>query len=225
VMFGYGRRNHIENVRVVNSGYHGILVMRNWNTKLLNSVVDTACVRLTDCGGIYTGNRKNDNDPDEDKKPLSLLIEGNTVINIRGSEGIGIYLDDEADGVTVNKNVISNNTQAMVLHNAHDNVITGNRFSASTIRHLVFAQGIPNIIQNNQVTNNTFTSTKEKTFSLEQGDNLKTFATFDHNTYISENVAKFGLSWTGRGDGVEYSYDGWKKWMGQDKNSTMNGKP
>lgn len=215
IMFGDGADNRIDNVRVTNSSYHGISVLHNRNTTVSNSVVDAACVRLTDCGGIYTGAR--------DQLPLGLRIEGNTVSNVRGTEGIAIYLDDSANGVTVTGNTMANNTRGMMLHNGFDNVITANTFDSSAITHLYLGQNI-GTIRNNQVTDNTFKSTNgEQTFNLEAGSNLLTFATFDRNTYTSTNPAVFGRSWDGSSAGVSYSYGNWKNWMGQDGSSTMNG--
>jgi parallel beta-helix repeat protein len=215
IMFGDGSDNRIDNVRVTNSSYHGISVLHNRNTSVTNSVVDTACVQLTDCAGIYTGAR--------DQLPLSLRIEANTVKNVKGTEGIGIYLDDFANGVTVSKNIVSNNTRGMVMHNAFDNVVTANTFASNAITHLGFGQDNGKI-RNNRVTNNTFKSTNnEVTFNLETGSNLKTFGTFDYNTYTSTNAGVFGRTWDGSSPGVSTSYSAWKGWMGQDAYSTMNG--
>jgi parallel beta-helix repeat protein len=220
IMFGNGRDNRIDNVRVINTGYHGISVLHNWHTSVTNSVVDSACSRLTDCAGIYTGAR--------DQLPLNLRIEGNTVNNVRGHEGIGIYLDDFSNGVTVTGNTVSNSRRGMVLHNGFDNVITHNTFVSNEVSHIGFGQtniGGQGNIRNNQVTNNTFRSTNnEWTFNLETGTNLRSFGIFDHNTYISTNTNEFGRSWEGGGaPGITTSYGAWKEWMGQDANSTMNG--
>jgi parallel beta-helix repeat protein len=213
IMFGDGSNNRIDNVKVTNSSYHGISVLHNRNTSVTNSVVDTACVRLTDCAGIYTGAR--------DKLPLSLRIEGNTVSNVKGTEGIAIYLDDFANGVTVTKNVMSNNTRGMVIHNGFDNVITYNTFDSNAITHLGFGQD-SGTIRNNQVNNNTFKSTNnEWTFNLETGSNLKTFGSFDYNTYTSTNANVFGRTWDGSSAGVTTSYSAWKSWSGGDAHSTM----
>ncbi|NVL67970.1 hypothetical protein, partial [Escherichia coli] len=92
IFFGDGSDNRIDNVSVTNSGYHGISVLHNRNTTLSNSVIDTSCVTLTDCGGIYTGAR--------DKLPLHLRIDCNTVQHVGGTQGIAIYLDDFSNGVT-----------------------------------------------------------------------------------------------------------------------------
>ena len=216
IMFGDGGTNRIENVRVVNSGYHGISVLHNRNTKVLNSVVDGACIRLTDCAGIYTGAR--------DQLPLTLLIEANTVTNVKGTEGIGIYLDDFANGVTVNRNKVTNNTRGLMLHNAFNNVITNNTFGSNAITHMTLAQGT-GTIRNNQVTYNTFNSTNgEQNYNMETGSNLKTFISADYNTYTSTNVNVFLRYWDGRSAGVTLGYTGWKSWSGQDAHSTMNGR-
>jgi parallel beta-helix repeat protein len=213
IMFGDGSNNRIDNVSVYNSGYHGISVLHNKNTSVTNSVVDTACVQLTDCAGIYTGAR--------DKLPLTLRIEGNTVINIKGTEGIGIYLDDFANGVTVIKNIISRNTTGMVIHNGFDNVVKYNKFTFNTITHLRFSQDSGKIL-NNHITHNTFESiNNELTFNLEAGLNLTNFGTFDYNTYVSTNPDVFSRSWDGNRPGKTTSYGAWKGWMGQDAHSNI----
>ena len=217
IMFGDGSGNHIDTTRVTDSAYHGISVLHNRNTVVSNSLVYRACLLLNDCGGIYTGAR--------DKLPLALRIEGNTVSHVGGTEGIAIYLDDFANGVTVTKNTISASTRGMLVHNGFDTVITYNTFSSSQTAHLAFGQDLGNI-HNNQVTNNTFHSTNgEDTFNLEAGSNLKTFATFNNNTYTSTNTNVFGRIWDGSSPGVTLSYSSWKSYIGQEAQSTMNGAP
>ncbi|MDB4962573.1 MAG: right-handed parallel beta-helix repeat-containing protein [Myxococcales bacterium] len=218
IFFGDGSGNRIDNVRVTNSSYHGISVLHNRDTTVINSLIDGACVRLTDCGGIYTGAR--------DQLPLTLKIQNNTVRNVLGTQGIAIYLDDFSNGVTVTGNTMSNNTRAMVLHNAFNNVITTNTFTSNKMTQLAFGQDSPGAIRNNQVNHNTFNSTNgEHTYNLETGSNLKTFATIDYNTYTSNNVGVFGRTWDGSSPGVTTSYTAWKAWSVQDAHSTMNGSP
>jgi parallel beta-helix repeat protein len=215
IMFGKGSNNQIAKVKVINSSYHGISVLENKDTSVTNSVVDTACVQLTDCGGIYTGAR--------DRLPLNLRIEGNTISNVKGAEGVGIYLDDFANGVKVTRNTVFKSTLGMMIHNGFDNIVTHNTFASSDVTHLRFVQDSGKI-HNNRITNNIFRSTNgEQTFNLEAGSNLQTFASFDHNTYTSTNPGVFGHSWDGNSDGISHSYTAWKSWMGQDASSTMNG--
>ena len=217
IFFGDGSSNRIDNVSVTSSGYHGISVLHNRNTTVSNNVIEAACVTLHDCGGIYTGAR--------DKLPLNLHIESNKVDNVGGPEGIAIYLDDFANGVTVTKNTISNSTNGMMVHNGFDNVITYNTFVSNKIEHLGFSQDTGNV-HNNQVTNNTFKSTNnEQSINLQAGPNLKTFATYDYNTYTSTNPGVFGRLWDGSSPGVTLSYTSWKSYTGQEAHSTMNGAP
>jgi parallel beta-helix repeat protein len=217
IMFGDGSDNRIDNVRVTNSSYHGISVLHNSNTSVTNSVVDNACALLTDCGGIYTAAR--------DQLPLNLRIEGNTVNHIKGHEGIAIYLDDSANGVTVSGNNVSDSTIGMMLHNGFDNVITGNTFGSSEVMHLYMSQKPGYTMRNNQITRNTFNSNNnEQTFNLEGGTNLSTFAAIDDNTYNSANPEKFSQTWDGVSGGKANSFAGWKELMGKDNNSTMNGR-
>ena len=215
IMFGGGSGNRIDNVEVVNSSYHGINVLSNKNTAVTNSVIDTACIGLTDCGGIYTGA--------PDQQPLTLRIEGNTVRNVQGTEGAGIYLDGSANGVTVTNNTVVDNKDGMLLHDAFNNVISGNTFSSSVTTHIIFSQDIGEM-RNNQVTGNTFLSTNgERTFNLQRGPNLRTFASFDSNNYGGDHPNGFGRIWDGGPTGDTLSYSGWRAWLGQDASSIMNG--
>ncbi|MBC7621909.1 MAG: hypothetical protein H7232_00815, partial [Aeromicrobium sp.] len=193
------------------SAYHGISVIHNRFTFVLNSVIDRSCLRLNDCAAVYTSAR--------DEQPLTLLIEGNTVTNTRGVQAIGIYLDDHANGVTVNRNTVANNNRGMMVHNGFNNVITNNMFASSDVTHLGFAQDVGNV-RNNQVTGNTFKSTNgEQTFNHEAGINYKNFAIYDYNTYRSNNFNVFGQTWDGIRPGIAHSYQGGKNEMRQDAHS------
>jgi parallel beta-helix repeat protein len=218
IFFGDGIDNRIANVRVINSSHHGIVVLHNRNTSVTNSIVNTACVVLTDCGGIYTNAR--------DKLPLSLRIEGNTVANVKGPEGIGIYLDDSSNGVTVLRNKLSNNTKAMMIHSGFDNLVAYNEFASSGVVHIAFPQDANTTIRDNTVVKNTFKSTNgEQTYNLGPGANVKTFAKFDYNTYSTTNPNVFARTWDGVSPAPLHSFSSWKIWSGQDIHSTLNGLP
>jgi parallel beta-helix repeat protein len=237
ILFGTGRGNEIDNVEVINSGFHGIMVLRNHDTKVTNSLVDTACVRLTDCGGIYTGVRGEGTKDEQGNQipPLNLRIEKNTVRNVRGTvagdfrgiEGIAIYLDDFANGVTVTKNIMSNNSQGMVVHDGFANNVTCNTFESNEHSHLTFSQNQSRggDVYGNMVTHNTFSSPNNAwTYKLETGQDLKKFAAFDHNRYSAPHPDTYALGRTWMGDGypgVDHTYSDWKNWTGQDANSQM----
>lgn len=212
IYFGDGMGNIIDHNTITNTVYHGLVVLHNSNTTASKNLVSTTCTGADkDCGAIYTGDRTKDN--------LQLTISGNKVVN---NSAIGIYLDDFSSGVTVISNEIGNNNQAMVVHNGFNNVIKSNSFYSSTVRHINFGQDVANAIYGNQVTYNTFNSTKgEWNYSFETGNNLKTFASFDYNTY-SGNAANFARFWVGgSAAGFNKSYVEWKAYVNQDAHSNM----
>lgn len=211
IMFGAGARNRIDTVRVTNSAYHGINVMHNRHSVVRNSMVDKACMRLADCGAIYTSAR--------DRVALALRIDGNTVSNTRGRGAIGIYLDDDANDVTVNRNILVNNERGLVMHDGFNNVVTGNTFLSSAVLHIGLAQSA-GAIHGVRITGNTFKSTNgEQTFNLEGGANYRQFAVVDYNTYISNDWNVFGHAWDGQSAAIVTSYLGWKQLMRQDAHS------
>lgn len=210
IMFGAGANNRIEHVQVGNSAYHGINIMANRHTVLRASVIDAACVRLTDCGAIYTSAR--------DRQPLHQRIEGNTVRNTRGREAIGIYLDDHANGVTVSGNTLVNNERGLVIHNGFNNIVSGNTFASSAVLHIGLSQSA-GTIHHVRITGNTFQSAGgEQTFNLE-GPGYRQFATYDANTYIGNRWGIFGHLWDGRSAAIATTYQGWKRLMQQDSRS------
>ncbi len=217
IMFGDGGTNTIDNVRVTNSGYHGISMLHNRNSTLKNSIIDVACVRLTDCAAVYTGAR--------DQLPLTLVIDNNTVSNAKGTEGIGIYLDDYANGVTINNNRVSGSTRGLFLHNAFNTVVSNNTFGSSAIAEVTIRQDTAGTVRNNKFTGNKINaSSGAQVYNMETGANLKTFISADNNTYTSSNVNVFSRYWDGRSAGVTQSFTGWKGWSGLDAHSTMTGR-
>jgi parallel beta-helix repeat protein len=223
ILLGGGNNNRVDNVRVTNSAYHGINMLHSRHSEVRDSVIDTACARLADCGAIYASAR--------DRQPLAMLIEGNTVTNTKGTAAIGIYLDDYANGVTVHRNTVSNNQRGLVIHNGFNNAVTNNTFSDSAVQHIGLIQDAGDV-HHVRITGNTFMSMLgEQTFNLEtrtsQGEetslgphaSYRPFATYDYNTYISNNWTVFGHVWDGAAAGKATSYDGWRELMQQDIHS------
>jgi parallel beta-helix repeat protein len=211
ILFGAGADNRIERVRVTRSAYHGINVMRNRRSVVSGSMVDQACLRLSDCGAIYTSAR--------DGQPLALRIEGNTVTRNQGADVIGIYLDDGANAVTVSGNTVSHNQRGLVVHDGYDATISHNTFTANTVVHIGLSQSRGRV-REVRITDNVFTSTQaEQTFNLEGSEDLRGYATYDRNTYVSSRPAIFGHTWDGQSAPVATDYAGWQASMGEDAHS------
>jgi parallel beta-helix repeat protein len=211
ILFGAGSDNRIERVHVTRSAYHGINVMRNRHSLVGSNTVGQACLRLSDCGAIYTSAR--------DGQPLALRIEGNTVTGNQGEDVIGIYLDDGANVVTVSGNTVSHNQRGLVIHDGYDTTVSHNTFAASTVVHIGLSQS-RGAVRDVRITDNVFTSTQgEQTFNLEGGGDLLQYATYDRNTYVSSHPAVFGHAWDGQSAALATDYPGWLAWMGQDVHS------
>lgn len=169
------QRNHI-----INTAYIGIRVFRN--ATVTDNVIDRACLRLSDCGGIYTFAR--------DRQPLDTVIERNRITRLQGRTSYAIYLDDFANGVIIRGNRLTDNPGGLQLHNGFDNLITKNIFSNSRYEHILFNEtaGFASIRQN-RFTGNHFSSLNGvptfRLWSHHGGKNVRQFAEFDGNTYIS----------------------------------------
>jgi parallel beta-helix repeat protein len=117
----------IENNEVDRSAYHGIRIAAD--ARVRNNQVRRSCLRLSDCAAIYTWRRNAD-----DRRPHSE-ISGNVIEGVAGDTSVklgvndyfaGIYLDDFANDVKVERNVIVDANQGIYLHNAFGNSVVGN---------------------------------------------------------------------------------------------------
>lgn len=138
-----GIQNHgdygiIEYNRVINSGYNGIQ-HKFVHNKIRYNYVDTFCFLKDDGGGIYGHNAGNQNFE-------GTQIIGNIVINGIGAkegttssnpDGIGIYMDDNANGVEVTGNTVANCFRGIYIHNARNSVITKNTLYNNTSAQLM----------------------------------------------------------------------------------------
>lgn len=117
----------IENNKIFNTGYIGINFGGD-NSVARNNYVKDYCIHKTDGGGIYLW------EGGENKNSTGRIIENNIIINGLGySNGTnkhglidpipveGIYVDDNASGVLIQKNSISNiSKHGIYLHNARN---------------------------------------------------------------------------------------------------------
>ncbi len=165
---------------ITDTAYIGIRVFRD--AIVSDNVIDRACLRLSDCGGIYTFAR--------DRQPLNTVIERNHIKRLHGRTSYAIYLDDFANGVTVRNNWLTENPGGMQLHNGFNNLITKNIFSNSRHEHILFNEtaGFASISRNRLSGNHFSSFNGVPTFRLwshHGGKNVRQFADFDNNTYVS----------------------------------------
>ncbi|MDR7271775.1 parallel beta-helix repeat protein [Pelomonas saccharophila] len=117
----------VEDNQVDRSAYHGIRIAAD--ARVRNNQVRHSCLRLSDCAAIYTWRRNAD-----DRRPRSE-ISGNVIEGVGGDTSVklgvndyfvGIYLDEFANDVNVERNVIVDANQGIYLHNAYNNSVVGN---------------------------------------------------------------------------------------------------
>lgn len=126
IELGYAVDGVITNNRIKRTGYSAIMFGKQ--ARVENNSITDACIRLADCGAIYTsGARKN----------LGLFgasVRNNLIVgvpgNVEGSEtkqplAAGIYLDDESAGIVVEDNHIER-AERGIFSKAHSSRIVGN---------------------------------------------------------------------------------------------------
>jgi parallel beta-helix repeat protein len=180
IVFEAASGHKIQRNHITDSASIGIRVFRD--AMVADNVIDRACLRLSDCGGIYTFAR--------DRQPLNTVIERNHITRLHGRTSYAIYLDDFANGVTVRGNRLTDNPGGMQLHNGFDNLISKNIFSNSRHEHILLNEttGFASIIGNRFFGNHFSSFNGVPTFRLwshQGGKNVRQFARFDSNTYSS----------------------------------------
>lgn len=129
-----GRAATVSGNVIVDSAYIGIRVFER--SVVERNVVIGSCTALDDCGAIYTWGADN-----------GSRIKANVVLDVRGNAGgkpaaarapqaQGIYLDDDAAGVTVDGNTVIGADHGLLLHDAAASVVTGNRLYGSRVAQL-----------------------------------------------------------------------------------------
>ena len=188
------------NVGISAGSNHDVPVVVTQNT------VIGACLRVTDCGGIYTGGNLNAPIPTPStEKPtrasVGSLIQGNMVVGTHSATdgfssstrnlGMGIYLDFRSTRVKVLDNIVSGAGSGIMLHNAVSNLIDGNvvrQVSGSSLMagwDTEFDTATQkNIFLGNVISNNSFVSEQPLRKNLTTGAIVE-----------SENDVVYAQSW------------------------------
>jgi parallel beta-helix repeat protein len=178
LVFESARDLVIERNQISDAAYLGIRVFRD--AHVANNIIKRACLRLADCGGIYTFAR--------DRKKLNTVIDGNRIIDLAGRSTYGIYLDDFANGVLVQNNHIENSGGGIELHNGFDNHIVANRFIGNRHEHMLFNETAPFAsISSNRIYGNQFSGSPQvpvyRLWSRHGSTTVRRFAEFSGNQY------------------------------------------
>lgn len=197
---------------VSNSGYIGIRFFRN--AVISGNTVDSACLTLADCGGMYASA--------PDKLPLNSQVAGNAIKNVGSLQRLawGIQLDGSANGVTVTNNTISASGNGLMIFDSFNNTITGNTFMQNNQAHIQMAETASgDRVRNNQVSGNRFVSkNREEAYRISSDLGVASvvqFGSYSDNRYESSSsiFANF--------NGEALNFSQWKERTGQDESSSF----
>ena len=180
IVFEQADTHTVQRNQIRNAAYLGIRVFRN--AIVTDNVIEKACQRLSDCGGIYTFAR--------DRLALNTLIARNRISHLSGRYSYAVYLDDFSNGVRVQDNIFTDNPGGIEIHNGFDNLISGNHFIRSRYEQLLLNETSAYAsMANNRLMKNTFTSLAAvptyRLWSHQGGAHLRRFADFEGNHYTS----------------------------------------
>ncbi|MEO6915166.1 MAG: right-handed parallel beta-helix repeat-containing protein [Chitinophagaceae bacterium] len=223
-----GDNQLIEGNSITNTGY--IPLTFNGNGILIkNNYISGFGFVKDDGGGIYTWNNSSNPPIHHDR-----TIDGNIVIDGLGApDGTddkkkfihGIYMDDNADNVTIKNNTIAGCGQfGFYIHNSHhlliDNNTTYNNLAQVAMIHDNIAPQYP--VDNIVFTNNiTVSKTAYQPVAIFRtiGTSLANMGTFDYNYYLRplEDGSPIDASWS-NGWG-RYDLEAWQQFTGKEQHS------
>lgn len=123
-MDGVGQR--VEGNRISEAPHTAILFLGN-DHKILNNEIFNVVQETSDAGAIYVG---------RDFTARGTLIEGNLLRDIGATDARhevkGIYLDDQASGITIRRNVFARVQQPVFIGGGRDNIVEHNIFYESS---------------------------------------------------------------------------------------------
>ncbi|RZI43308.1 right-handed parallel beta-helix repeat-containing protein [Herbaspirillum sp. HC18] len=195
---------------ITNTGFIGIRFFRN--AIVSGNTVDTACLVLADCGGIYAQAL--------DMLPLNSRVDGNTIKNVNRDQELAwaIQIDDYANGVTVANNTMDGNANGVMIHNAFNITVVGNTFTRNRQAHIQIQEGSPTpIVRTNLVAGNNFVARRgETTYQVSSALGLGSivqFAAYGNNTYANSSTVFANVN------GEKMSFAQWQERMQQDASS------
>lgn len=117
-----GVGNRIEGCEL-SDGPHAGIVFHGNDHVIARNLIQRFVLETDDAGAIYTG---------QDWTARGTIIENNVIRSIGGEEGIygsnGIYLDDQASGITVRRNLVAGVRRGVLIGGGRDNVVEENIF-------------------------------------------------------------------------------------------------
>lgn len=200
---------------VDSTGYTGI-TMRGDSSVCQNNFVSNALTFLHDGGGIYTWNNPGGLNPH-----VGMKIINNIVLNVQND--VGIYTDDNSNGIEVAGNTVANCKNGFYVHNnwnmnIHDNTAYNCYYANLNVYHDIFS-----ITQKNNVMKNNIFFGKisgQRTGFFYPADSVKTgFALLDSNYYANATIDSLSIDGYYSGTWARKTLSQWQSTIGKDLHS------
>ena len=207
------RNNVVDSV-----GYIGIEFRGN-NSIVDSNMVSNFCKLLSDGGGIYTYNGGQ-------VAFTGREIKNNIVLN--SPAGIGIYMDDFANGVNIHDNSVSGCNMGMYLHGVTSSTIQNNKVFNNSYAQLQMTEESGELFSNLTITNNKLVSKTASQLVLSIFLRTATMASsvvMDNNYYarpVDDNLTIAVEVRTPSYSYTLYNLSGWKGLFGKDANSSKS---
>ena len=229
-----GESSIAEYNQVINSGFNAI--MFNGDSCIVkNNYIDTFCFVKDDGAAIYTANSMN-------LTYKGRKVTGNIVLNGIGaadgtnttsSSADGIYMDDDANGVEISGNTITNTNRGIYLHNSRDIIVKNNiSFDNSSGQLHMKYDGLGSPLRNHTITNNIFFSklAKQITSSIyTKVDDIASIGRLDSNYYARPiddrtSISNVTYLYSSSEDKNYFDLAGWKAEYNKDLSSKISAK-
>lgn len=229
-----GDNQAVEGNTILNTGY--IPITFNGNAlSIKNNFINAFGTVKDDGGGIYTWN--NTSSP---PVHYNRVIDGNIILNGAGApDGTGdgnrlmhgIYMDDNADHVTIKNNSVAWCAQyGIFIHNAHDLVADSNTLFSNQAQTAMVHD---NIAASIPVTNITFTNNINFSRTASQSaivfnsiaDDLPNIGNLDYNFYCRPLDEQSPITASWKSGWGYYDIAGWQKQFNYDLHSAKSPVP
>jgi len=221
--------SQITRNRIYNTGFNGIHFGGNY-TVIKNNLIDTYCLYKQDGGGIYTNS-----DGLTGMNNTGREIVGNIILrgigavagsNVNYKLAEGIYIDDNAMGIKIHKNTISEiSAKGLYIHNNKNIEIIDNLFYKTPLQLQITHDALGTPVRNVRVEGNQFSSVydNELPYAIASSDNdINQIGVSNNNYFLDPYGVDLVLRSQSPKDGVlgqKRSLKNWISEFGFDRNS------
>ncbi|AEL24538.1 malectin domain-containing carbohydrate-binding protein [Cyclobacterium marinum] len=234
-IFVSGNSITIENNIVKSTGFNGIHFNGN-NISIKNNLIQEFCLLKNDCGGIYTFGGNSVSTFSNRVIENNIIIDGLATNN--GTpyhdvqnyhpQGSGIFLDDNANGVSIIKNTIANTeysgfkasnvfnvtVKENIFYNSYAQALIGNSERGTDTRNLTFSN---NVLFSKETDQYTYRINTYK-------EDIKSFGTFDQNYFarpLGDDHSIYVAHYTNNNKLAEIkNLDDWRDTFNKDNSSS-----